>query len=416
MSALFIIVGLGAFAALCWRQLWWGVVALIALTPLYLVRFTFIVIPTTFLEVCIYIAVAVWLVRWFQRSISMTGIGKYQLWFLNLWLSIGLVAAFHSPDIREAYGAWKAYCIDPLLFVILFLTTITTRERIYRALWSAGSAVLLLAVVAIWQSLGLIPSPEPWISQMPPRVASVFDYPNALGLFVAPIVGLFLPAALGVGQWSGRRRRFAWAVVIGGTLAAVLAVSQGAWFGIAAAAVLTVMFLPRRWRTLGVGLAVMALVLTIPTVRHQLIDLVTFHDTSGDVRRKLWQGTIRLLHDHPINGAGLTGFPSMYNIYRDASHVELLLYPHNIFLNFWATLGLPGLIAALTLLVYAFERLARVHQTAELGAIRVGVMAALVALIVHGLVDVPYFKNDLAILFWFLIALSHQLYRLNKNS
>ena len=34
-----------------------------------------------------------------------------------------------------------------------------------------------------------------------------------------------------------------------------------------------------------------------------------------------------------------------------------------------------------------------------------GLMGAMVTIIVHGLVDVPYFKNDLSVLFWILIAM-----------
>ena len=34
-----------------------------------------------------------------------------------------------------------------------------------------------------------------------------------------------------------------------------------------------------------------------------------------------------------------------------------------------------------------------------------GAMASMAALLVHGLVDVPYFKNDLALLFWIIYAL-----------
>jgi hypothetical protein len=32
-------------------------------------------------------------------------------------------------------------------------------------------------------------------------------------------------------------------------------------------------------------------------------------------------------------------------------------------------------------------------------------LAAFVALLAHGMVDVPFFKNDLSILFWFLLAM-----------
>ena len=35
-----------------------------------------------------------------------------------------------------------------------------------------------------------------------------------------------------------------------------------------------------------------------------------------------------------------------------------------------------------------------------------GVLLALIAVIVHGLVDVPYFKNDLSLEFWTLVAVT----------
>ena len=37
---------------------------------------------------------------------------------------------------------------------------------------------------------------------------------------------------------------------------------------------------------------------------------------------------------------------------------------------------------------------------------QLGVMLALVAVIVHGMVDVPYFKNDLSLEFWTLLAIA----------
>jgi hypothetical protein len=34
-----------------------------------------------------------------------------------------------------------------------------------------------------------------------------------------------------------------------------------------------------------------------------------------------------------------------------------------------------------------------------------GVACAFLTIIIHGLVDVPYFKNDLAVFFWVLLAI-----------
>jgi hypothetical protein len=38
--------------------------------------------------------------------------------------------------------------------------------------------------------------------------------------------------------------------------------------------------------------------------------------------------------------------------------------------------------------------------------VELGVLLALVAVVVHGLVDVPYFKNDLSFEFWVLVGLA----------
>jgi hypothetical protein len=37
--------------------------------------------------------------------------------------------------------------------------------------------------------------------------------------------------------------------------------------------------------------------------------------------------------------------------------------------------------------------------------INLGLASAMIATVIHGLVDVPYFKNDLAVIFWLFIAL-----------
>ena len=47
-----------------------------------------------------------------------------------------------------------------------------------------------------------------------------------------------------------------------------------------------------------------------------------------------------------------------------------------------------------------------VHTVTELlTPKRIVVMAGMVAILVYGLVDVPYFKNDLAVLFWTILTM-----------
>jgi hypothetical protein len=106
--------------------------------------------------------------------------------------------------------------------------------------------------------------------------------------------------------------------------------------------------------------------------------------------------------------------------YRDErwQPLEIYLYPHNIFLNFWTEIGLIGaLIFAFVIIKFLFLSLRyyfkeRGNKNKYLG---LALGSSMLVIVIHGLVDVPYFKNDLASLFWIIIALLAIL-RVRDNS
>src|SRR6185436_15836198 len=100
---------------------------------------------------------------------------------------------------------------------------------------------------------------------------------------------------------------------------------------------------------------------------------------------------IQQIGQHPILGLGLGGFA------RLGLGVN---YPHNIFLNFWVELGILGLISFLWIMFLSFQQHKNKANVFTLAAI-----VYLVIFLIHGLVDAPYFKNDLALLFWFVVSL-----------
>jgi len=86
--------------------------------------------------------------------------------------------------------------------------------------------------------------------------------------------------------------------------------------------------------------------------------------------------------------------------------LEIYLYPHNIFLNFWSELGLAGMLLFVWIigkfLMLDFRLLISDYKNKSL---ILGLTGAMIVIVVHGLVDAPYFKNDLAVLFWLLIGM-----------
>lgn len=157
-------------------------------------------------------------------------------------------------------------------------------------------------------------------------------------------------------------------------------------------------------------------------------------DLSGQIRRQQWKETIQMLSDgRYISGAGLSNYqeavktfhqegifvknddPDWYRkvVWNDEykkkvwQPVEIYMYPHNIFLNFWTEIGLLGALLFTWLIGRYFYEAIRLQSKLDRAArmMALGLIGAMSALCIHGLVDVPYFKNDLSVLFWLLIAL-----------
>jgi O-antigen ligase len=116
---------------------------------------------------------------------------------------------------------------------------------------------------------------------------------------------------------------------------------------------------------------------------------------------------MRMLAHHPIFGSGLAGFASAINPYRNG-YAEQQIYPHNILLNFWSETGILGVVAFAWLMIQTFVSTLKgwLHGSPAWRPYQLGVLLFLVAVLAHGLVDVPFFKNDLSLQFWAFLGLA----------
>ncbi|MDD5110601.1 MAG: O-antigen ligase family protein [Patescibacteria group bacterium] len=397
------IIALGIIA---YRKPAAGVAGIACSLPLYLARVRFGWLPTTALELALIAAVAAGGFRLWRDGALRSVPSDPLRWPATALLLAGTAALAWSPDLRAAAGLWRAYLVEPILvyaFARRALNTETDRRWVVGALLTSGLGV---ALAAIWQWFSGIGIAEPmWVPWNARRVTAWYTSPNAVGLYLGPMIALF-------GGWmldrrSFRRTRIAAALITAAGLAAIAATkSAGTWLGISAAALTLGWFTVGRWRTAAIaGIAIAGILLT-PGVRIQITAKI--QNPSGQNRLSLWRGTVTYLTATPANfirGAGIHGFPQIQETFRDPRRQEPLIYPHNIFLNFWLEYGLAGLLAAGWVAVRLARITARALRQAPDG-IRLGALAALAAILAHGLVDVPYFKNDLAILTWLMVTLA----------
>ena len=157
------------------------------------------------------------------------------------------------------------------------------------------------------------------------------------------------------------------------------------------------------------AVALAIVLVLIPPINHRIAIELDFSSGSNTLvgRYGLWSASVQMLRDHPIFGAGLSGFTTVLGPYWNPSHADRFIYPHNLLLTFWSETGLLGVVSFAWILVVGFRVGWGVWRRGaiEWRPIGLGVLLALVSVVVHGQFDVPYFKNDLSLEFWVLMGL-----------
>jgi O-antigen ligase len=428
-----------SFFVLTWLRPRLGAGFVLALLPSYLIRFSFFGIPVTLLEGMMVIVVVVALLRGGTQRDGIATSPRVALGdamgipspfrdplivFGVLWIVIGTLAALASPAYPQQWGIWKAYIVEPVLFAWALRVLISSKNIVRDTLVPLAVGAFGVAAFAVWQHWTGYGIPFPWFDPEVRRVTSVFGYPNAVGLYLAPLVVLFFAAAASTGASSshGTTARGSSMMLAMTALLSLPAIfftrSVGAMIavivGMIAWAKLHVL---HRWFTrharlfailLVAGWVAGSLVLTAwlpnqperPRDGSELWQKLSFQQWSGSVRLSQYRETWDLLREHPFQGGGLANYPNAIRPYHEKSDVEIFQYPHNFLLAVWSELGLAGVGILLILLAILFHR-----AFSSPSPIRTAVAAAMIVLLVYGLVDVPMMKNDLAVLWWVFIAL-----------
>ncbi len=431
-----------AFGFLAWKNLQWGIYVLVFGLPSYLIRFNLGPLPMTVLEGMILILFFVFIVKkitgWrIKKDIKYSILNiKYFLrdtpcFSIILFLFAGSMAVMVAPETRVAMGLWKAYFIEPILFFMV-LISVLKKEDLKNIFWALAGSSLVVSVVAIYQKItGNLIANDFWASEVTRRVSGVYPYPNALALYIAPIIILLIGF---VSYLMGSRTRInddgsqkteirkqkleikilnikyylriilLALVIILGLSAIYWSGSKGALMGIGAGIFFYALFWTGKrkyfWPVVIVGMVLVGWLWQSGRINLKGNYSVEGGD-SVSVRQDRWSESWQMIQDHYLLGAGLGGYQEMMKNYHPKKYIEIYLYPHNIFLNFWSETGVLGLLAFLMIVVWFYKR-AFIKQNDDL---KIMLAAVMMVIIVHGLVDVPYFKNDLSVFFWLLLGM-----------
>lgn len=412
----------------------------IILSPLYVIRWSYFgVWPTTLLELLIWLTFLVWLVARIRGGFRLPKVDFRSRIFIPIVLILiaAAISTWVAQDTRAALGILRAYFVEPFL-VFLILVDVLGRGR-----WNWGNRVdkgdrgdgsvegerpsangspkelriknlriteiqpdkfiwWSLVAAGVWLSIiGIAQLAFHWpiiTSHQWDRAHGVFNNGNALALFLGPVIAVIL-----VGIWGYRRGQRSWIVLLLLTIAFIGTKSTGGLVALAGAVLVYWLIRHVRFtwfkRYFLVILYLVSCILFLaflaltPNLTPQVVNPWERPGSTTQVRVCIWEGTWNLLRDQPILGAGLSGFQQLYADDYFTCDAEPVVYPHNIFLNFWSELGILGLLGFGWLFWVIFRQPKNIYTP------------AFVYLLIHGMVDVPYFKNDLALVFWVLLAL-----------
>ena len=408
-----IILSLGLFAFIAWHRLTYAFALFCFLLPTYLIRFSIGPIPSTFLEGMLWILSIITLIHHSRskeerrltttRVISLVQHHRSLLLASTLFLLAATIAVFASSHTRAALGEWKAFYVEPILFCFLLFVTIRTKKDVYLLISALLLSGFLTSSFAIYQHFtGFMVPYAFWENRHTYRVTAWYGFPNAVGLFLAP---LFPLAILFLTQWKKQipsaYRVLSLLFLPTALLAILYAKSTGALMGVVASTgLLSLWWKKTRWPALVLGVFGIGILCFLPP-HHPIRQELFMQDRSGQIRIDMWGETVEYLFAHPIFGAGLASYRTEIYPYRIDKWIEVFHHPHNIFLTMWVNLGILGLISFTWMLVWFTRTAYHVRQHPMVPF----VFASMGSLLTTGLVDSPYIKNDLSILFWILPAL-----------
>lgn len=382
---------------------------ILLLLPTYLIRFSVFGIPTTVLEVLIYIVFLSGLWRALKDGFRQI---PWKIWLpIGLLIIILIISIAVSPDKRTALGEFKGFFLDPILVGWLIYQFIKPRDIPKLFLGLIGSGLFVAGHTILQKFLGHV-TPDG-------RVIGIFGYsPNYVALFLAPISVLLVA----YGIWLMAAKKY-WLAVIYYSLFAIslLAIyfsgSRGGFLAVGAGVGLFIIFNYWSWIRKRLAakiiisiLIVMAMVTAWTLFRpdFSLSPITGGRETSSNnVRWQIWGASIELGGAYPILGVGLGNFQNAFGEFtQDRANfpeyiTPMALTPHNLYLTFWLSTGVLGLAAFLWIIVVfyhqGFKNLSKLYIPI--------ILAVISSILIYGFIEASIWKNDLSIIFWTFWAL-----------
>jgi O-antigen ligase len=358
--------------------------------PLYVVRWSFFGVPTNLFEILALITIGLFL----KGSVGLENrLREQKEYFIPIVMLIcGLLLSIAcSESYRNGLGILKGWFVVPIIFSWVCVQIFEDKNDMLRAIY--GSALVVACFSLMYYLAGKL--------TFDGRLEAFYNSPNFLAMYLAPaiIIGVYffkeqpkfylLSLALINFSFYQTKSYAAWVAVFVALMFLVIMQSKKAIY---------------RWKKLLILIFLVGAVFFLQKGTDKLDSLLNFKERSSAYSRgMIWRSAVKIGLDNPIFGIGPGNFQNKYLEYQKyfPPYLEWAVpQPHNLFLALWLQSGLVGLVGFLWLIFLWGKEFIKISKWRNEDFILFGIISYM---LLHGIVDTTYFKNDLAVIFWLII-------------
>ncbi len=366
--------------------------------PSYLLRFNLGIFHVNLLDGLLILCIFIWAIRRREKSECALFLKRRKEFiccvaviFLGLVISV-LVGKNYSVGL----GIIKSWYLLPIAFSLVVRTEFKY-GRIENVFLVYYISAFVVSLISLWYYfLGVLTFDF--------RLQGFFNSPNYLAMYLAPAI--FIGYDL-FSKVRDEKKLF----VIGSGLsvfyALYLTYSYASW----AAILIAIAIVLVAEKEMKIGKALIIIIIVSVLCFFQIGKDKFSYLASGNSRSSLasrimiWHSAENMLESNWLWGIGAGNFQETYLIYQKdfPPYLEWAVpHPHNLYLAWWLYGGILGLAGFIMLICFWFRGLFELQKNPSLKLMGLGIMCYI---LLHGLVDTTYFKNDLAVVFWLLFAL-----------
>jgi len=348
-------------------------------------------------------------------------------------ISLFLIACFVSTIIvsgdaySHAMGIFKSWVIIPILFFFVLYKNFKQNKDIEIAMYAYTASALLLSFWGIWQAIS-----GSYLT-IDSRVSGPFESANYLAMYIAPVfvylmvrfIQTFLNGKVETAdmKWNALELRI-YIALIGVFLFIALILTQSYGGILGALGALFVYIIYERFNvtrkknkiflnkiiiiTIIIGLLGGAVVAALNMPKFKNLTKFSEHTSIG-TRIEVWTVGIKLIQENPILGVGLGEYEAQYTLHAKEllgknPYESVRLHSHNTLIETWLNSGLLGIASLMWIIVLMFMQIKKTASTYRKNILVAG-LVMLVYILLHGIIDVQIWKNDLALIFWLIVAI-----------